>query len=460
MKIKNVQSPYNLVIAISLMALFCQLSSCKKYLDKKSDNSLITPNTLDDLRGMLDDNILMNANTMGFGEASADDIFLQTDIYNSFDPISQKEYTWDLRIYNNPNDWEADYNVIYNSNYCLDELNLINKTAVNQEEWNNIKGSALFYRGYYYLGLIWDFGKAYDDDNSKNDLGIVLRKNSDFTVPSVRATVMDSYSQVISDLTAAADYLPDNSTHPMRPSKAAAYGALARTWLSMRKYDSAFKYADKTLKARNELLDYNSSDVDASSYVPFAPFNKEIIFYSTESGTHTATLYFYASIDTNLLAKYDSDDLRMNVFFFPYNGYYGFKGNYAGALYPSFSGIATDEMYLIRAECYARQGKVQEAMDDLNTLLIKRYSTGTFVPLAITNKEDALAKILLERRKELLMRGLRWIDIKRVNKEGANITLKRVIGSQIYTLLPNSNKYALPIPDDIIRITAMEQNPE
>ncbi len=82
------------------------------------------------------------------------------------------------------------------------------------------------------------------------------------------------------------------------------------------------------------------------------PFNKEIIFYSTESGTHTATLYFYASIDTNLLAKYDSDDLRMNVFFFPYNGYYGFKGNYAGALYPSFSGIATDEMYLIRAECY------------------------------------------------------------------------------------------------------------
>ncbi len=75
-------------------------------MDKKSDNSLITPNTLDDLRGMLDDNILMNANTMGFGEASADDIFLQTDIYNSFDPISQKEYTWDLRIYNNPNDWK------------------------------------------------------------------------------------------------------------------------------------------------------------------------------------------------------------------------------------------------------------------------------------------------------------------------------------------------------------------
>jgi len=102
------------------------------------------------------------------------------------------------------------------------------------------------------------------------------------------------------------------------------------------------------------------------------------------------------------------DDLRTSVFFFPYNGYYGFKGNYARALYLSFSGIATDEMYLIRAECYA----IREAMDDLNTLLLKRYRTGTYVPLSINNKEDALARILLERRKELLMRGLRWIDIK------------------------------------------------
>lgn len=458
MKHSNNQQVYYLILMMLAIVCSLQLTSCKKYLNKKSDNSLITPNTLEDLQGMLDDNIIMNANTMGFGEASADDIFLQTDLYNSFDPISQKEYTWNLRIYNDPNDWGADYNVIYNANYCLDELNLIEKTPENLNQWNSIKGSALFYRGYYYLGLIWDFGKAYDKDSSKTDLGIVLRKNADFNIPSTRATVMESYNQVISDLTSAADYLPDNSAHPMRPSKPAAYGALARAWLSMRKYDSAFKYADKTLKMRNELLDYNSSEVDPSSYVPFAPFNKEIIFYSTESETHTATLYFYASIDTNLLAKYEPDDLRTSVFFFPYNGYYGFKGNYAGALDPYFSGIATDEMFLIRAECYARHGKVQEAMDDLNTLLLKRYSIGTFVPLAITNKEDALAKILLERRKELLMRGLRWIDIKRLNKENYQITPVRKIGSQIYTLPPNSNYYALPLPDDIIRITGMPQN--
>jgi hypothetical protein len=173
---------------------------------------------------------------------------------------------------------------------------------------------------------------------------------------------------------------------------------------------------------------------------------------------HTSTLYFYASIDTNLLEKYDTNDLRLMTFFFPYNGYYGFKGNYAASLYPSFSGIATDEMYLIRAECFARQGKVSKAIEDLNTLLLKRYRTGKYVPLSINNKEDALARILLERRKELLMRGLRWIDIKRLNKENYQITLVRKIGSQIYTLPPNSGYFALPLPDDIIRITGMKQN--
>ena len=432
--------------------------SCKKYLDEKSDKSLVTPNTLDDLQGLLDDNIIMNSNTSGFGETSADDYFVSTDTYNSFGAIDQKSYIWNLKIYNNGGDWAYEYNVIFNANYCLDELNQIKQTTVNQDQWNYIKGSSLFYRGYYFLNLIWDYGKAYDEDSSKNDLGIVLRLNSDPDAPSVRSSVANSYNQVISDLNEAAALLPDNSVHPMRPSKAAAFGALARTWLSMRNYDSAYKYADQTLKIQSDLLDYNSSDVNPGSYVPFAPFNKEIIFYSTQSGDYSPKLYFYASVDTVLYSSYEDNDLRKTVFFFSNNGYYGFKGDYGAALYPPYSGISTDEMFLVRAECLARQGNVAMAMNDLNTLLVKRYKTGTFVPLSVSNNEEALKEILLERRKELLMRGLRWIDIKRLNKENYQIIPERKIANQTYMLLPNSSYYALPLPDDIIRITGMHQN--
>jgi hypothetical protein len=400
----------------------------------------------------------MNANTSGFGETCADDYFMLPADYNSLDGNSQKAYIWNLKKYNN-GDWASEYDVIFNANYCLDKLKQIERTPANISEWNEIKGSALFYRAYYFLNLLWDYGKAYDPDSSKKDLGIVLRLSSDNTIPSVRATVIDCYSQVIKDLNEAAGLLPDISVHPMRPSKAASYGALARTYLSMRIYDSAYKYADESLKIQSDLLDFNSADVDASSYVPFKPFNKEVIFYSTQSGNFGSKTFFVASIDTNLIASYDSNDLRLSVYFFPYLGtYYSFKGNYSAALYPNYSGISTDEMILIRAECDARKGNIPDAMADLNSLLEKRYKTGTFVPLAINDSKEALKKILLERRKELVMRGLRWIDIKRLNKEDHQITLIRKIEDQTYTILPNSDYYALPLPDDIIRITGMQQN--
>jgi len=71
---------------------------------------------------------------------------------------------------------------------------------------------------------------------------------------------------------------------------------------------------------------------------------------------------------------------------------------------------------------------------------------------------EALAIILIERRKELLMRGLRWADLKRSNKEGANKTLIRIINGHPVTLPPNDNRYAQPLPNEIILLTGMPQN--
>ena len=97
---------------------------------------------------------------------------------------------------------------------------------------------------------------------------------------------------------------------------------------------------------------------------------------------------------------------------------------------------------------------------NLNTLLVKRWATGSFVPLTAVDNNDAINKILLERRKELLFRGLRWIDIKRLNVEGRNIILKRKLpDGTIVSIAPNSNYYALPLPKDLIDLTGMPQNP-
>lgn len=90
---------------------------------------------------------------------------------------------------------------------------------------------------------------------------------------------------------------------------------------------------------------------------------------------------------------------------------------------------------------------------------MKRWKTGTFVPFTASTSSGALATILAERRKELMMRDLRWMDIKRLNKEGAGITLKRIVAGQPYQLQPNEPRFALPLPAYVLALTGMQQNP-
>lgn len=441
-----------------LLILNC-FSSCQKYLNEKPDKSLVVPTTIKDLQALLDDAYTMNLETTStMPESSADDYFLTMDSYNSNNETARNTYTWSLTEYHFSNDWSYAYNAIYNTNLCLEGIAKIPRTTANSLKWDNVKGSALFYQSYYYLNLVWEFAKAYDESTADIDLGIVLRNGSDFNVKSVRASVEESYNKIISDAKESLAFLPDTSLLLLRPSKNAAYGLLARTYLSMRVYDSAFKYSNLSLKINDQLLDYNS--VDPNNENPFPRLtNPETIFYTEMNGSNYLHATFQAFIDTLLYNSYDSNDIRKQAFFGNRTGYHYFKGNYAQDPYILFSGIARDEIVLIRAECYARQNNIDEAMHDLNTLLSMRWNNAfIFIPETASGKDEALDKILSERRKELLMRGLRWIDIKRLNKEGRNIILEHIIDGKIYSLQPNDNKYALPVPSDIIRITGIEQN--
>jgi len=459
---------YKLINSALMGLILVSVVSCKKFLDKKYSNSLVIPESVEDLQKILDDPTRMNTTmTPALGTASSDDYFLPQNLFDGISDQKDKDfYLWQLPTYMYPNDWAKGYGMVYNANYCLEMLEKNIRTAQNGEAWDNVKGSALFFRAYSFLNLTWNYAKAFDENTSATDLGICLRLTSDFNKRSVRANVKDSYEQVINDAKESVSYLPISSLHPYRPSRTAAYGLLARAFLSMRRYDEAFKYADSSLRFRNDLIDLkvnNTSDFGTpSATFPFKAFNKEVIFH-TEMYTQWINNLFTVSrarIDTALYATFAATDIRKTAFFNPNppSPYFNFKGSYFGSAIP-FSGIATDEMYLTRAECFARAGNKDAAMTDLNAVLIKRH-TSAFTPLGAIDAADALNKILLERRKELLFRGLRWMDIKRLNKEGANIVLKRIIGGKTYTLEPNSNRYALPLPTDIISIGGLPQNPQ
>lgn len=446
-------SPLICCILLSIVTV-----SCKKYLDLKPDKIQVVPESLSDLQRLLDDDFIMNAKMPAYSEASTDDFFLTKQTYEAASIRDRQVYTWQLEPYNFSNDWAACYNIVFNSNYCLEMLAKLERTTANERSWNNVKGSAHFFRGYIYLHLLWEYSKSYDPESSESDFGIVLREGSDYNQPSIRSSVRAGYRQVIADLMTASQFLPNVPVHPMRPSLAAAYGSLARCYLSMNQYDSAFKYAELCLDQNSQLLDYNSSEVNPGSMTPFQPFNKEIIFYATQRVSHSLKYSDFAFQDTLLYASYADLDLRKSVYYFKNGQYYGFKGHYTADPYNFFSGITISEIVLIRAEAHARMNRITDAMNDLNRLLEHRWVSGSFIPLTAASSDEALGLVLQERRKELTMRNLRWMDIKRLNKLGAGITLKRIIENKEYILPPNDSRFALPLPDDIIRITGIPQN--
>lgn len=445
------------LIAITFFWMF---SACEKYLDVKSDSRLVTPNSLESFQQLLDEANSMNYSTNSFGEGSADDYFITDDTYSSLHLEGRNVYVWKNYIYNYDSDWARAYVPVYTSNVVLDNIKKIERTAKNHSDWDNIHGSALFYRAYSYVNSIWTYSKAYSKETAESDLGIVLRENSDPNIQSVRSSVEDCYSRIISDLKKASNALPLKPFHVLRPSKGSAFGLLARTYLSMGKYEEALTYADSAIMISPELLDYNEVELPATpTENPFRRFNKETIFYSQMLGYAAALGLGY--VDTLLFDDYTNDDLRKSLFFGKVeNGYHQFRGTYAEDTYIRFSGITSAEMYLIKAECEIKLNQINDGVKTMNILIKHRYKNDSNELKADNGKEALLNAVLLERRKELVFRGLRWIDIKRLNRDGFNIELKRIVSGETASLQPNDNRFALPLPDDVIRASGLQQNPK
>lgn len=160
-----------------------------------------------------------------------------------------------------------------------------------------------------------------------------------------------------------------------------------------------------------------------------------------------------------MIALYGPADLRTSLFFkkAAVPNRFNFKGNYTGDFY-HFGGLATDEVLLNLAESGARIGKEEESLEALNYLLENRYMDG-FEPLADLEGEMLLQKVLEERRKELVFRGIAWLDLKRLNRypEFAR-SLKRNYNTEGGDLPPNDARYALLIPPLEMNLNPMPQN--
>ncbi|MBW8323834.1 MAG: RagB/SusD family nutrient uptake outer membrane protein [Prolixibacteraceae bacterium] len=440
-----------------LLLLPFTIACSESFLDIKPDKKLVVPSTLNDLQGLLDYFDVHNSNMPGMGELSSDDYYILYDRWNTLSPPYLKNgYVWAKEIWEGSSsiDWNYRYQQIFYANYVLEGLEKLNR-ADNQPDYDRLKGTALFHRAHALYQLTQEFCAPYNQSESGNAYGLPLRLTSDLNVHTDRATVKETYERIVADLLDAINYLPENDPYKTRPVKAAANTLLSRTYLIMQEYEKALLYAEAVLGAGYKLIDFNS--LKASAAYPMERFNSEVIFHS-QMTQFTPLSSSRLIMDTTLYRSYANDDIRKAAWFKPASGGYTFKGSYCGSQ-QTFNGIAVDECYLTKAECLARNGSIEEAINTLNKLLVTRYKTGSYTPVSVTSQQQALTMILKERRKELLFRGIRWSDLRRLNLDASTATtIYRNLNGTRYKLEPNSPNYTLPVADDVIQLSKIPQN--
>lgn len=458
---------------IYLMPALVFVSCGEGFLEIKPSQRQRVPATIEDYVGMLDHTTAMNQVSSHYlGIIGSDEMEITDAQYQSFPTgtahnYQKNAYTWEQVIYEGgePNqiDWNIGYDRILKTNVVLAGLEkIVPKNESQKALWNMAKGTALFHRALNYHNLAQLYCSVYEKGLAADKLGLPLRLNDDVTDQAGRSSLQQTYEQILADLAHAGNLLPEFPDLPFRPSKWAVYALLTRICLQMGAYEDAVAYATQCISLKGDLVDFNLLAAQPPPYFGvYGENNPEVIFFSALGyGGNFRMTWQYYNAPQALLSVYSASDLRRTLYFASNGDATVFIGSYSGIREQFFTGLAMDEVYLSRAEAAARLGDVAHALDDVNHLRKHRYRAGYYTPLATESPAIALASILDERRRELVMRGTRWSDLRRLNKEAEfRTTLSRTIGDQTYILPPDDRRWVWPIPLEAVEIGGHEQNP-
>ncbi|HAU51777.1 MAG TPA: hypothetical protein DCW66_00990 [Sphingobacterium sp.] len=451
------------IYKLLIVSLFC-MASCNKFLEDKTNKTSTVPSTLEDLQALLDAGNQLNLGSYPFFLEACTDDFLLTDAgYNNLDVFDRQVYTFqNPEIYSATEKlilWRDAYKAIAVANTVLDELSDIK--ILKGLDPDNIKGQALFHRAFMHFILLQIYAAPFDQKGNNNVPGIPIKLSSDINDKTKRSTVGECYRSVIQDLEEAAGLLPNELGIVTRPNKISAHAALSRVYMAMEDYENAKKYAELVLIRYDKLMDLNTMSVDAS--FPYPAMNAETLFFAYSNGTTMFGGSRGSYMTDDLLSKYDTHDLRFRANYKKgTDGRYTFKGHYVGSgTYLFFVGLTTSEVLLNAAESNTRLGNATLAKQQLNELLQNRIEKQFFVPITESNIEVLLKTVIRERRKEFVRRGLRWSDLRRLNKDERfkkEIVRKVTIDGKIqeFSLKPISKDYIFNIPIEVKNITGIE----
>lgn len=440
------------LLTIMIISIVHLLSSCEEFLDEKPDKGITVPVTLTEIMALLD-------NTFVFNSTPTLQIIASDEYYNTLEGWEGYTSTMVQRAHlrqfgtmfegvDNVTEWSNPYEQVFYANIVLDQVEKV--TPGNPEEGRLkkiIAGSALFTRAYALFHLAINYAPAYVGGDGSNQQGIPLPLSPDVNLVHPVSNLAATYQRIIEDLEAAIPLLDERAAYATRPSLPAAHALLARVYLSMNSFDKALSHAESALQVHESLLDFNALDSTMTYPVPLA--NQEVIYHSVAYSYSGFARSPETRMDTLLYRSYDDGDLRKSIYYVKReNGAVNFRGSFASS-YDHFTGLTTGELYLVIAECKAMMGDMEGSVNAMETLLKSRFRNGDIPSWPDFTMDSLIEKVLLERKKELVFRGLRWSDLKRFIASGVvEVELKRVLNGQEHSLEPLMENMVFPVPKE------------
>ncbi|WP_029269993.1 RagB/SusD family nutrient uptake outer membrane protein [Flavobacterium sp. KJJ] len=351
-------------------------------------------------------------------------------------------------------------------------ISLVDDSKGEESTKQLAKAEAKIYRAYDHFLLVNTYAKAYDPQTAAADGGICIMDKFDLEAKPSKSTVAQVYDFIQKDIEDALPYLQEKPLDIYHPSLAFAYAFKAKVHLFKREIASAKEAAEKSLTYNSQIFDmvaYNKQGGPNVVAVPAAN-NIEVLSYQYMTGYNEMNFAYQYIISPELRTLFGTNDARFNLFFnttSTTNLDQGSNTAYWATVYTKFFystvGMKTTEVYLMLAECYAREDKYSDAVDILNKLRAKRILSGTVNLTVPATRKETMELVINERRKELLLGFNRFFDLKRLNNEAdyaKTVTrvfpiVNKTVPQKTYTLLPNSRLYIIPFP-----LSALQKNPK
>ncbi len=413
------------------------VTSCKDFLDV-TPTGVVIPHTVEQY-----DLILKGISNINLSEA----IYMDPDVYPTRERRSA-QWPDDIK-FDETSDmfYDAQYEAIYKCNVILENIDNAPLGVMSEDDRKMVKRNAIAERALLHWLLVNQYAPAYNPSTASTDITVPLNTTSDVAYVHTNATVKQIYDFIIAELKTAYEMVDDEvSSYSFSPSKPGVAGLLAKVYMSMSEYDTAFEYADEALKSYSgELYDISNCTVsDISSVYGNGKgySNLENIWHRTFTPSN---YLFNFGFSLELTALYDTENDARYVCFTRDNSTLpvGVKEYIYGTKESNIL-VSVANMLLVRAECNAHADRLGDAIDDVNAIRAKRIkSTALNVVLPVpATKSEALDVIREERRRELAFSGQGLYDLKRYYVEGREVpTFTRVLSGVTYTLKPGSTNY-------------------